>query len=169
MGTRTGIGLRTQSSLAISPLAVTRILAGIVGGLLFAMWMMVEGLFDEGFFAAPTSIWAFFAGPSAYHPKDLALVPLFLGVMGHMMNSIIFALILLRIGSLGATGAVPTLTISVAKALLVMTVMFGVVLPLSPNGGIVYSSAPLWSWIVGHVMYGLGVWLVAWRRGAVPR
>lgn len=30
---------------------------------------------------------------------------------------------------------------------------------------IVYpDSAPLWSWIVGHLMYGLGVWLVAWPR-----
>ncbi len=169
MTTRTNGGVRRQSGLAVSPRVVTGLLAGVGGGILFAMWMMMEGLFDQGFFAAPTSIWAFWAGPSAYHPRDFALVPLLLGVMGHMMNSLILAVVMLWVGSFWTRGAIPTLVVAIGKALAIMALTFLIVLPLSPNGAIVYNSSPLWSWAVGHMMFGLGVWAVAWNRGLLPR
>ncbi len=169
MAARSDVGPQTQTGPAVTSRLRMGVLAGIVGGILFAMWMMIEGLFDLGLFAAPTSIWAFWAGPGAYHPKDFALVPLFLGVMGHMMNAIILAVVMLWIGPLGTRGAVPTLIVSIVKALAIMALMFLIVLPLSPNGAIVYDSSPLWSWALGHMMFGLGVWAVAWNRGALPR
>lgn len=44
-------------------------------------------------------------------------------------------------------------------------VIFVAVLPLSPYGHFVYpDSALLWAWIVGHLMFGFGMWLVAWPR-----
>lgn len=140
-------------------------LGGLLGGVLFGMWMMVEGLFDQGPFAAPTSIWAFWAGPSGYHPKDFEIVSLFLGMMGHMMNAVILGIVAVLVGNFGARGAIPTLVVSVIKALVFMAIIFVVVLPLSPHGHFVYpDSSPLWPWVVGHLMFGLGVWLVAWPR-----
>ncbi len=168
MTTRTDVGPRTRAGPGVSPGLVTGILGGLLGGVLFAMWMMLEGYFDEGLFSAPTSIWAFWAGPDAYHAKDFALVPFFLGAMGHMMNAIILGAAMVFVGWFGARGAIPTLAVAMVKALVIMALMFGVVLRLSPYGDIVYHSAPLWSWIVGHLMFGLGIWWVAWRRRQLP-
>lgn len=145
------------------------ILGGLVGGVLFAMFMMIEGLVDRGLWSAPTSIWAFWAGPDAYHPRDFEPISTFLGVMGHMMNSIIFGVVMVFLGTFGLRGAIPTLVVSVMKALVIMALMFVVILNLSPHGDIVYNSAPLWAWAVGHMMFALGIWWIAWQQQVIPR
>lgn len=139
---------------------------GLVASVAMAMIMMVLGAFDTGFFAAPSSIWAFFAGPDAYAPHTLSL-SFVIGAMGHMMNSaalgIAFAFVasrVLRIGGVPAAAVAGTV-----YALVVMALMFGVVLPAFPNGAIVIGSAALWIWIVGHVAYGMtgGLLYSIWR------
>lgn len=139
---------------------------GLVASLAMAMVMMVLGLFDRGFFAAPSSIWAFWAGPAAYAPTTFSL-GFVLGAIGHMMNSailgVVFAFLATRIirpsGTLGAVVA------GTVFALVVMAVMWLVVLPLGLNGNIVKDSAATWIWALGHAAYGMagGFLYARWR------
>ncbi len=129
---------------------------GLIASLAMAMVMMVLGIFDRGFFASPSSIWAFWAGPSAYAPTTFS-AGFVLGAIGHMMNSaalgIAFAFVATRI--IRPKGLAPSLLSGITFALVVMAIMWVVVLPLSPNGTLVKDSAATWIWIVGHAAYGM--------------
>jgi hypothetical protein len=116
---------------------------GVLAGIAMAMVVMGLGLFDQGFFAAPSSIWAFFAGPPSYHPRELDL-SFVLGAMGQMMNSAV---------------------LGVVFALGVLAVMWYVVLPLGANGELVKSAAAGWIWMAGHAAFGAvgGALYWGWR------
>lgn len=139
---------------------------GLIASVAMAMVMMVLGIFDRGLFAAPSSIWAFWAGPSAYAPTTLSL-SFVLGAIGHMMNSAIlgiaFAFIAAKVFRL--SGMTEAILAGTAFALVVMAIMWTVLLPLSPNGTIVKDSAALWIWVLGHVAYGMtgGLLYARWR------
>lgn len=139
---------------------------GLIASLAMAMVMMVLGIFDRGFFAAPSSIWAFWAGPSAYAPTTLSLGFL-LGAMGHMMNSAIFGVVFAFIAAkvLRLSGTTAAIMAGTVFALVVMAVMWTVVLPLGANGNIVKDSAALWIWALGHAAYGMtgGLLYARWR------
>lgn len=147
-------------------LVVNGVRNGLIASLAMAMVMMVLGAFDTGFFAAPSSIWAFFAGPSAYVPHQLS-VSFVIGAMGHMMNSamvgIAFAFIASRI--LRLDGTLASIAAGTTYALVLMAIMWNVLLPLGANGEIVKASAALWIWITGHVAYGMvaGLLFDGWR------
>lgn len=147
-------------------LIVRGLRSGLVGSLAMAMVMMVLGLFDKGFFAAPSSIWAFWAGPGAYAPTSFSL-GFVLGAMGHMMNSAVLGIVFALIASkaLRLEGALASVVAAVVFALVVMAVMWLVVLPLGPNGAIVKDSAATWIWILGHAAYGMvgGFLYARWR------
>ena len=137
---------------------------GVIAGLAMAMVMMMLGLIDQGFFAAPSSIWAFFAGPGAYHPHalDVAVV---LGAMGHMMNSALlglaFAFVATRV--LQLSGTLPSVVGGIVFALGALALMWFAVLPLGANGEIVKGAAAVWIWVMGHMVFGaVGGWL-AWN------
>jgi hypothetical protein len=137
---------------------------GLIAGIAMAMVMMMLGIFDRGFFAAPSSILAFFAGPTAYYPRDLD--PSFLlGAMGHMMNAtilgIVFATLVVRI--VRPSGAAAFAVTGVAFSLVVLSVMWLVVLPLGANGEIVQESASFPVWVMGHVAFGAVGGLLASR------
>ena len=160
MATASAQGTSTATIVRSDARGSELILRGIRGGLVasiaMAMAMMGLGAFDQGFFAAPSAIWAFWAGPSAYTPHTLSL-SVVIGAMGHMMNAailgIVFAFIAAR--AVRPQGAVASILTGVTFALAVMAVMWIVVLPLSPNGEIVKDSAAKWIWIVGHAAYGM--------------
>lgn len=139
---------------------------GLIASIAMAMVMMVLGAFDTGFFAAPSSIWAFFAGPDAYTPHTLSL-SFVIGAMGHMMNSAVFGIVFALIASrvLRITGVPAAVVGGTVYALVVMAIMFVVVLPAFPNGAIVIESAALWIWVVGHLAYGMvaGLLYSIWR------
>src|SRR3989338_7748073 len=127
---------------------------GLIASLAMAMIMMVLGAFDTGFFAAPSSIWAFFAGPDAYAPHTLSL---------SFVLGFVFAFVASRV--LRISGVPAAVVAGTVYALVVMALMFVVVLPAFPNGAIVIDSAALWIWIAGHVAYGMvaGLLYSIWR------
>jgi len=134
---------------------------GVIAGLAMAMVMMMLGLVDQGFFAAPSSIWAFFAGSTAYHPHDLDIAVV-LGAMGHMMNSALlglaFAFVATRV--LQLRGTLPLVASGIVFALAALAVMWFAVLPLGANGEIVKGAAAVWIWVMGHMVFGtVGGWL----------
>ena len=137
---------------------------GLVAGAVMAMVVMILGLTDQGLFAAPSSIWAFWAGPAGYHPRDLD-ISFVLGAMSHMMNSavfgVVFAFLVTRI--LRPSGVLASAMAGVAFALAALALMWFVVLPIGANGEIVKGAAAGWIWIAGHVMFGGVGGLLSWR------
>lgn len=162
-------GSRTVSVVPDRPtgsLVARGVRNGLVAGLAMAMVVMVLGIFDQGFFAAPSAIWAFFAGPSAYAPTTLS-VSFVLGAMGHMMNSAILAVVFGYVATrlLRLRGTAEAVVGGVVFALVVMAIMWNLVLPLGVNGDIVKDSSALWIWVIGHAAFGMvGGFLYAhWR------
>lgn len=155
------IGAEGESGLVVRGLR-----AGIIASLAMAMVMMVLGLFDKGFFAAPSAIWAFWAGPAAYAPTSFS-VSFILGAMGHMMNAAILGIVfaLLASKAFQLSGTLASVATGTAFAIVVMAVMWIGILPLGPNGAIVRESASTAIWAAGHVAYGmaLGVVYALWR------
>jgi hypothetical protein len=137
---------------------------GLIAGLAMAMVMMMLGLVDKGLFSVPSAIWAFWAGPAAYHPRDLD-IGVVVGAMGHMMNSAVLGLAFAFVANrvLHITGTLPAVAAGMLFALGALAVMWFVVLPLGANGDIVKGAAAVWIWIMGHAVYGaVGGWL-AWK------
>src|SRR5260370_16158119 len=82
--------------------------AGLIAGLVFAMWAMIVGIFTSNLWAAPQGIGQALGIGQQGH--DYQIVPFIVGLAGHMMNSIIFGLIFLSIAvalKLSGVGASP--------------------------------------------------------------
>ena len=148
-------------------------IAGLAGGIVMAMWQMVVGAIateptavagiDSSFWTAVTSIPSVIFGIQWFH-GSFEFWAVFLGLMGHMMNSII-----LGIGgvTLATTLLGKRLTVPAAMA---FGMMFGLVLEVLVVNLIVnqvqdvntlYTSTPEWSWWVAHAMFGATLGLVA--------
>ncbi len=149
-----------------SGLLIRGIRSGLIASLAMAMVMMILGIFDKGFFAAPSSIWAFWAGPAAYAPTTFSL-SFILGAMGHMMNSAVLGIVFAFIAgkALHLEGALASVTAGVVFGLVVMAATWLIVLPLGANGNIVKDSAAPWIWVLGHAAYGMvaGFLYARWR------
>src|SRR5260370_10450673 len=79
---------RTAGS-SIEP-AVRAGAAGLIAGLPLAAWLMIVGIFASTLWAAPQGIAQTVGiGPSG---PDFQLAPFILGVMGHLVNSVILGL-----------------------------------------------------------------------------
>mgnify|MGYP001792575152 CR=1 FL=1 len=71
--------------------------AGLIAGLVFAMWAMIVGIFTSTLWAPPQGI---AQSVGIGHPgHDFQMLPFILGLMGHMMNSVIFGLIFLGVAT----------------------------------------------------------------------
>lgn len=160
--------------MSVQPQSTTRraanwILPGLIGGLVFAMWAMIVGIFTSNLWAPPQGIGQ--AVGIGHQGHDFQIVPLIAGLIGHMMNSVILGAIFIAIalalrlrgGALVAGG--------MGWGLIVYPVMFWVVLRglLSATSGSFLSANPEWSMVVGHLMFGavLGA-LVAYGPFAYP-
>ncbi len=136
--------------------------AGLVAGLVFAMWAMVVGIFTSNLWAPPQGIAQAIGIGHAGH--DFQIVPFVLGLMGHMMNSIIIGLIFFAIvAAFKLRGGIVVLA-GMVYGFAVYLVMYFVVLRglLSGTSSSFLSANPEWSWILAHLMYGvvLGALLV---------
>ncbi|PZS00177.1 MAG: hypothetical protein DLM67_01925, partial [Candidatus Nephthysia bennettiae] len=68
---------------------------GLVGGLVFAMWAMMVGIFSSNLWAPPQGIGQ---AVGIGHPgHDFQLAPFIAGLIGHMMNSIILGAIFIAV------------------------------------------------------------------------
>jgi hypothetical protein len=147
-------------------------IAGLAGGMMMAMWQMVVGAIAQdptaapgihtSFWTAVTSIPSVIFGTDWFHGSfDFGAV--LLGLMGHMMNSMIFGVI-----GIGLATTILGSRPSVAKAM-AFGMMFGLVLEVLIVNLVVnqiqdvntlYTSTPEWSWWVAHALFGATVGLV---------
>jgi hypothetical protein len=122
-------------------------IAGLIAGLVFAMWAMVVGAFTPGsnLLAPPQGIAQSLGIGSPGH--DFQAVPLILGLI---FIAIVGALRLRR-----AT----TVIVGMIYGLAVYAAMYWVVLRglLAGNSGSFLSANPEWSWVVAHLMFGVAL------------
>jgi hypothetical protein len=129
--------------------------AGLIAGLVFAMWAMAVGIFTTTLWAAPQGIAQSIGIGQAGH--DFQLVPLIVGLMGHMMNSIVIGLVFFGIVEVLRLRGGLLVIAGMVYGIVVYVVMYDLVLRgfLSGTSGSFLSANPEWSWVLGHLMYGL--------------
>ncbi len=128
--------------------------AGLIAGLVFAMWVMIVGIFTTNLWAPPQGIGQVLGIGHAGH--DFQIVPFIVGLMGHMMNSIILGLIFLAIAAALNVRGIGLPLVGMIYGIVVYVIMYPIVLRnlLSGTSGSFLSSNPEWSWVLAHLMFG---------------
>ncbi|MBI3287198.1 MAG: hypothetical protein HYZ68_04035 [Chloroflexi bacterium] len=154
------------------PFDATRtVIGGLIAGMVLGMWEMVlEAIIPagQGFFGPVILIAATVLrnlqdlSPAQQPPLDVLAI--ILGLMGHMMNSVIFALIFAQVVRRLTQSNVGLIVSGVVYGIVVFGVMWYVILPLI-DPVMLHVNALVFS--VGHMMYGLGLGLTGiWARQA---
>ncbi len=130
-------------------------LPGLIGGLVFAMWAMVVGLFTSTLWAPPQGIAQSIGIGSPGH--NFQLVALVAGLMGHMMNSIVLGVIFIAIARAIRVYGPTAIIGGMVYGVIVYVAMYWVLLRgvLSSTSASFLSANPEWSWIAGHLMFGV--------------
>jgi hypothetical protein len=164
---------RRERGLAASTLLRAGAIAGLAGGTMMAMWQMVVGAIAQdptavpgihtSFWTAVTSIPSVLFGQQWFH-GSFEFWAVFLGLMGHMMNSMILGTIGVALATT-LLGRRPNVVATMAFGM-----MFGLVLEVAIVNGLVngvlqsvntlYTSTPEWSWWAAHAMFGATVGLL---------
>lgn len=111
----------------------TIIIAGLVASVAMAMVEMVyEGIFGIGFWSAPVFISAAVLQSlqAIALPVGFLAVPVLLGIMGHMMNSVILAFVFMKMFRSVLTSPAAGAVMGALYALVVFFIMWLGVLPL---------------------------------------
>jgi len=93
---------------------------------------------------------------------DFQIAPFIIGLMGHMVNSIILGLIFLAIASALRLRGIAVVVVGMIYGIVVYAVMYSLVLRnlLSGTSASFLSSNPEWSWVLGHLMFGAALGLL---------
>ncbi len=145
-------------------------LPGLVAGMMFAVFAMVVGIFSSALWAPPQGIaQAIGIGPNGH---DFHIVPFILGLVGHMMNSIVIGAIFVALVRAARPGAAVIAMGGVVYGLAVYVLMYWVLLRnvftlwAAPGVQSFLSSNPEWAWIAGHLIFGMTLGgLVAYGPG----
>jgi uncharacterized membrane protein YagU involved in acid resistance len=132
---------------------------GFIGGMVMAMWeMIVEAIIPNGagFWAAPTYIGATLLRNLQTLPKPVPFDALgFLaGVMGHMMNSIIFGLIFVWLIAPRFKSLIGQMAAGLVYGIVVFGLMWLAVVPIVDP---VMANLNTVVFLLGHIMYGIAL------------
>ena len=144
------------------------LIAGIGASLVIAMWeMIVEAVIPggAGFFGTPVAIGATIVRDlqGSANPIPFNVVALILGLMGHMMNSVILAVIFALIVTRLAPSAAGTIGLGMAWGVAVFAMMWFVVAP-AINPLLLNLNAAVF--LVGHLMWGAALGFIWTRYGS---
>ena len=136
-------------------------LPGLIAGLVFAMWAMVVGLFPSALWAPPQGIAQSIGIGSPGH--IFQLVPLVVGLTGHMINSIGFGAIFIAIARKANLHGIAAVLGGMVYGAAVYGAMYWVLLKgiLASTSSSFLSANPEWSWIVAHLMFGVVLGVLA--------
>lgn len=146
------------------------ILPGLIAGIVFAMWAMMVGIFTSNLWAAPQGI-AQSVGIGA-QGHDFQLIPFLVGMMGHMMNSVILGIVFILIARAVHLRGVGSVIGGMVYGVVVYAAMYWVLLRglLASTSASFLSANPGWSWVAAHLMFGLVLGaLVAYGQLRDPR
>jgi hypothetical protein len=144
----------TRSRFSIMWLA-----GGFVGGMVMAMWeMIVEAIIPNGagFWAAPTYIGATILRnlQTLAKPVPFDALGFIAGVMGHMMNSLIFGLIFVWLIAPRFKSLAGQVVAGLVYGMVVFGVMWLVVVPVVDP---VMANLNVGVFLLGHMMYGIAL------------
>lgn len=162
------------NGIRVTTIARVGTVAGIVAGMAMAMWQMIVGAIaqtptavegiNSSLWTAVTAIPSVVLGDSWFHGSfDLPAVSL--GMMGHMMNSVMLGILgvtilILLLGPRPAIGK--ALAVGMMFGLLLEAVLVnGIVNGLIQSNQVLYGSTPEWSWWAAHAMFGAGLGLIS--------
>lgn len=137
------------------------IVAGLVSSIAMAMMEMAyEGVFGAGFWSAPVFIAATVLRDlqAVAIPVAFALVPVILGMMGHMMNSVILAFIFVGLFGRSLNSSLNGAVVGALYALGIFFAMWFLILPLidpvmlNLNPVVFAISHMLWGAVVGAMV-----------------
>jgi hypothetical protein len=133
-------------------------IAGLIGGVVMAMlMMMVTAVSGMGFLAPLYAIAATF-NPSWAMTTGFALAPILVGLMLHMMNSVIFGLLftLLLRGIWQRGLALPVaLVAGMVWGALLLAVNQLIILPALDRPLVTATSGIFGWWLIAHLMFGV--------------
>jgi len=140
-----------------SSLIVPGAIAGLIAGIVMAMWaMVVAAVMGAGLLAPPQMIAEPLFGPvqmGAFNPGAFIV-----GLMLHMMFSVVFGIAFALIWQRIAQGGLVAILGGMMYGVVIWVVMGYVVGPIV--GSHIAQEMPLWAWLVAHLMFGvvLGTW-----------
>lgn len=151
------------------------IIAGLIASMVMGMWEMVVEVFaGNGFWAAPVYIAAtlFRDYQEVATPVSFALVPVVVGLMGHMMNSVVLGVVFAKLAPHIVQSAQGLIGLGLVYGVVVFAVMWFAVLPLVDPVMLRLNFA---GFIAAHMMWGIALGLtlasgvtrmVRWRNAA---
>jgi hypothetical protein len=165
--THTGVHWRTRrESVAATKVIRVGALAAIVGGIVMAVWQMVVAAIaqqptavpgiHQTLWTPPEGIWSVVFGVHHFH-GDFHFIPVFGGIAGHMMNSLVLGLVgvVLLTAILGRQPhPAAAVIIGIGYGIAVQAILISAVINTQKIQTL-YSSTPHWSWFVGHGIFGL--------------
>jgi hypothetical protein len=144
------------------------LVVGLVAGMGFGMSeMVIEAIVGKGFWAPLRFIASVFTLGKDTDP-GFSFLPVVVGLMGHMMNSVIFGLVFALLISRIASGVLGLALTGMAYAAAIFAAMWFVALPLI-DPAVLLLNGP--GFFLSHLMYGLllGLGVVLVRERAVNR
>ncbi len=139
-------------------------IAGLISGIVMAMFMMiVTALTGMGFLAPLYAIAATF-NPSWAMTKGVDLGPILVGLMLHMVNSAVFGVIftLLARWLLPRALTLPmSALVGMMWGLILLAVNQLIVLPAVDTPMVTATNGILGWWVAGHLMYGIALGVIA--------
>ena len=142
-------------------------LAGLIGGIVLAMFaMIVAWAAGDGLWSPPRAITGMFGG-AEYAGSGFAFGSIAVGVMLHMMLSMVFGVIYaFAIDAIThGLGAPVQLVTGMVYGVFIWAINTYLIGPRMPGDQLMTDAMPAWAWFVGHVMFGavLGYLYAYWR------
>ncbi|MBI4329502.1 MAG: hypothetical protein HY685_06525 [Chloroflexi bacterium] len=152
---------------------IRAVVAGLVASVVMGMWQMViEAVAGEGLFAPPVFIGATVlrelqgvqGAPGIGPWEPLAIL---LGLMGHMMNSVLLALVFAAVAPRIVRAWFGLVVLGMVWGAAVFVVMWAIVIPLVDPAMLRLNGA---TFFVGHLMWGAAVGaIIGWAPVSVQR
>ncbi len=169
----TAAGITRRSVPAIQ----WQVASGLIAGMVYGMWtMIVEAILASGNFVAglfspvvyiAATVLGGFGNPNFYPARQLPPadpVAIVLGLMGHMMNSVIFGLIFFAIVGSVARTSTTRVVAGLVYGVAIFALMWYVALPILDP---VMLRVNYPGFLAGHMMYGIALGLLAnWKRAS---
>lgn len=143
------------------------LVAGIVAGMGYGMMeMVIEAIIGQGFWAPLRFIASVFTLGKDTDPS-FSLIPVVVGLMGHMMNSVVFGVVFSLWISRLASGIVGLAVLGMFYAAAIFIAMWYVVLPVIDPAMLLVNGP---GFFASHLLYGLllGVGVALVRQRGTP-
>ena len=144
------------ATLPLSRSLVRGAIGGLIGGMAMAMFSMVVAISRDGFWAPVRGITSVVFGDQHYG-GSFAPGSVVVGLMGHMMNSLVLGAVFALIITLLLAKASSTVVLGAGMVfgLMVWLVMVPIVATQAQSSELFANSVPAWAWVAGHLMFGI--------------